>query len=157
MDNVNSQPAIIPPTVPGDFESKAGASKSDLARALFELLAGAKIAGIVLSEPSPFDLSSLAAQVETLQAAVDEILQRKIRRVVVAGIANGILIVPFQDIGSVNYQVDVAFVSPNTDLPDSLMWSIIEGSKATSQVALRINGNATSMDIEVTITVMDGI
>lgn len=157
MDNITSQPALVPPTVPADFDAAAGNSKSDLTRAIFALLASSKITGIQASEPNPFDLGTLAGQVASLQAAVDKIVARTPRRVVMAGIVNGIVIVPFPDIGTTDYQVDVAFVSPNTDLPDSLMWSIIKNSKSSNQVSLRINGNAAAMDLEITITPMNNI
>lgn len=157
MDNLASQPSIVPPTVPADFEAKAGNSRVDFAKALFALLAGAKISGIIAAEPSPYDLAAISSQLAQIQIAADKIIARTPRRIVLAGIANGVLTVPFQDIGTVNYQVDVAFVSPNSDLPDSLMWAIIKDSKQTAQVNIRVNGNAAAMDIEVTITPMDNI
>lgn len=157
MDNQNSQPALVTPAVPPDFDIASGSSRGDFARALFALLDTAKITGIISEEPTPFDIGVLAGQIQTIQAAVDKLVARTPRRVTMVGIANGILIVPFPDVGTTDYQVDVAFVSPNTDLPDALMWSIIKNSKSSNQVSLRINGNAAAMDIEVTITPMAGI
>jgi len=157
MDNSTSQPAYVPPAVPPDTEIAAGTSRTDFTRFLLTLISTGKITGIVNSEPTPFDLGTLAGQVQTLQAAVDKVLARTPRFITMAGIANGILIVPFLDIGTTDYSVQASFVSPNTDLPDSLMYSIIQDSKSSNQVSLRINGNASHMNIEVVITPMNNI
>ena len=151
MDNSNSQPSIVLPVIPADFESAAGTSKTDFLKAAFALIAASEITGIQSNEPSPYDIGVLAGYIKTILADLDEIKKRRVRRVFMAGISNGVVIAPFPDIGTTDYQVDVAFVTVDTDLPNSLMWAIIKDSKSSNQVSLRINGNAAQMDLEITI------
>lgn len=155
MDNQYSQPAIQRPALPPDFEAKAGTSKSDLANAILDMIAQAKITGIVPSEPSPYDLAALTSQVDNLQKEVDKGI-RKVRRVTMQGVNNGLVVVPFQDIGTNNYEVELAYLTPNVNF-DPIQWSIIEDSKKSNQVELRLDGRSGAFSIEVTITAMDGI
>jgi hypothetical protein len=156
MDNANSQPQIQTPTVPVDFEAKAGTSKSDFARAILQLLSGAKIIGITPDAPSPYDLAALTASVEDLQQEMDKV-NRPIRRITMQGVNNGQIIVPFQDIGTKNYSVSVAYVTPSGTNFDPIQWSIVENSKQTSQVTIRCDGRSATFPIEVTIVGMDNV
>jgi hypothetical protein len=156
MDNEFSAPSLVLPAVPSDFEKKCGTSKTDFVNAVFELLESAKIAGLEPSEPLPYDLAALSAQVETNTAAIAKLNLRTIRRQILAGVNNGLVVVPFQDIGTVNYSVGLAYVTPNINF-DPIQWSIVANSKQTNQVQLRLDGRSGTFQIEVTIISMDGI
>lgn len=156
MDNANSQPQIQTPTVPVDFEAKAGTSKSDFARAILQLLNGAKIIGITPDAPSPYDLAALTSSVEDLQEQMD-MANRPIRRVIMQGVNNGVIIVPFLDIGTSNYQVAVAYVIPAGTNPDPIQWCIVKDSKLPTQVTLRLDGKSSDYPVEITITGMDNV
>jgi len=108
MDNTSSAPTLVVPVVPSDFEAKCGTSKTDLVRAVLELLQGSKIAGITADAPSPYDLAAISSQLASVTADVASLNQRKIRRVIMQGVNNGLVVVPFQDIGTANYQVNGA-------------------------------------------------
>lgn len=156
MDNQNSRPSIVPPSVPADANSRAGTSKSDLIEYIFELLRGATITGIQSDQPTPYDLAALTNQVTAHEVEIDKIKDRTPRRVIVSGVNDGPQIVTFQDVGTTNYQVDASWVTPNVNF-GAIQWSIIDGSKLSSQVTLRIDGSAGAYMLEVTITPMDGI
>lgn len=149
MDNLFSKPTLELPEVPPDFEKAAGITKTDFLRAVFALLGGTTIKGINIDEPTPYDLAALSATVESILSDFDR-LDVEIRRAVLDGVNNGAVIVPFQDIGTNNYQVDVAFLTPNINF-DPIQWSIVDGSKTTSQVTLRLDGRVGPFKIEVTI------
>lgn len=156
-ENPSSQPTLLLPVIPADFETKCGTSKTDFAKAIFQLLASASVTGITPTGGTPYDLARIQSQLEALQTTVDKTVARTPRRVIMNGVINGIIVVPFQSLPSTNYQVDVAFSTPNETLPDALQWSIVAGTKTVNQVTLRINGNAGTYGLEVTITPMDGI
>ena len=156
MDNANSQPAIVTPEIPTDFESKAGTSKTELAAAILALVRTSKITGIQPDQPSPYDLAALTSQVEGHETRIVKLESRKIRRVSLNGVNNGLVVVPFQDIGTTDYKVDLAYVTPNVNF-DPIQWSIIEGSKLSNQVQLRLDGRSGTFQIEVTIESMAGI
>lgn len=156
MDNQNARPTLQPPNVPADFESSAGTSRTDFATALLELLKESTIEGVNPENPTSFDFSALQAQVTALEADMQNIKARTPRRVIMSGVTNGLVVVPFQDVGTANYQVDLAFVTPNVNFP-AINWAIINGSKKSDQVQLRIDGDAGSYSMEITITPMDGI
>lgn len=155
MDNKNSAPSLQLPKVPSDFEAKAGESKTDFVNAIFALLAGSQIIGVNAAEPSPYDLASIQSQVQANTTAIQK-LNRPIRRVTLAGVNNGLVVVPFQDIGTTNYEVDVAYLTPNVNF-DPIQWSIIKNSKQGNQVQLRLDGRSGAFEIEVTISSMEGI
>lgn len=151
MENQTSQPTLVLPAIPPNFDSIAGTSKSDYAAALFELLKGAIVTGIVSSSPIPYDLAALTTDVAQLKIDVAA-LNKKIRRITVSGVSNGEVTIPFQDIGTTNYDVDVAFVwTSGGPFPDSLNWAIVGGSKQTFQVKIRCDGNAATFDLDVVI------
>lgn len=93
MDNITSLPKIVTPQIPSDFEAKAGTSKTDFAKVILQLIAGAKITGIIQEQPSPFDLGAMQSNISRLESEVQKFSGRKIRRVFLNGIANGILTV----------------------------------------------------------------
>jgi hypothetical protein len=156
MDNANSQPQIQTPTVPVDFEAKAGTSKSDFARAIMQLLQGAKIIGITPDAPSPYDLAALTSSVQILEEKVANI-DRPIRRISMQGVNNGVIIVPFQDIGTENYAVSLAYVIASGTNPDPIQWCIVQNSKKTDQVTLRLDGKSSDYPVEITIIGMDNV
>jgi hypothetical protein len=113
MNNVLSEPSLVLPEIPTNFESMAGTSRTDFLRAIFDLLEGTKITGITV-ESSPYDLEALTAQVQQLQADVDAIKLRQVRKMSLsltaatgAGALNVILISPPLD--NANYVVSVQF------------------------------------------------
>lgn len=150
MDNVNSQPALQLPIVPADFETRSGSSRVDFANALFELLKGALVTGIVQAQPSPYDIGAMQASITELQVRIEEVAAPKQRSIIMNGVNNGLVIVPFDDIGTTDYAVDLAFITPNVNI-NTVTWSIIDGSKQNAQVQLRIDGSAATYKIHVNI------
>lgn len=152
MENQTSQPALELPAIPSDFEARAGTSRTDFVSALFDLLASARITGIVSSTPTPYDLAAIVNDIAEIQAAITAGI-KTIRRITVGGVNNGEVTVPFQDIGTTNYQVDVAFVwTSGGAFPSGLNWAVVGGSKTATQVKIRCDGAAATFDLEVTIT-----
>jgi hypothetical protein len=157
LDNQNSKPSIVPPALPVNFEQMAGTSKSDFARAILELMKSATIDGIQSDSPTPYDLSALQQSVQNLEGDVDKLKLRTPRRITVPASGNALIVVPFQDVGTDDYQVDAAWVTPNAPLSGT-KWSIVAGSKKSNQVSLRVHGiDADTYTLEVTITPMIGI
>ncbi len=155
MDNLFSRPTIKIPAVPSDAESKAGTSKSDLIRFIFKLLKGSTVEGITPSEPTPHDLGAIVTNVQQLRADYDKLLAAKVRHQILDAVSNGQMVVAFQDIGTTNYQVSVAYVTPNIDW-QPISWGIIADSKKTNQVGIRLDGHSGKFQIEVTIRELKG-
>ncbi len=146
MDNVFSQPGLDLPEIPSDFESKAGSSRVDFVKAIWELLATARIKGITPTSPQPYDLTSLQAAVEELQQNP----QPKFRSVLKDGVANATITVAFPDIGTAAYFVNVVFVTPDTNI-NTVTWSVVDNSQTTNEVKIRIDGDASTYKVLVNI------
>jgi hypothetical protein len=152
MENQVSQPTLELPNIPDDFETTAGTSRRDFAQALFDLLESARILGITQASPTPYDLAAIVSDIETLEAGLAAV--SKIRRVItVSGVNNGEVTVPFQSVGTDDYQVDVAFVWTSGGAFPAIQWAIVGGSKTATQVKIRCDGTAATFDLEVTIIV----
>lgn len=148
MDNVFSQPALELPEVPADFEAKAGSSKTDLVKAIFTLLKSATISGINQSSPQPYDLAALEKQVTELQ---DQATKTPIiRSVLKAGVTNGNITAAFEDVGTTNYLVSVEPVVPDGDI-NTVTWAVIDNSKKTNEVTIRIDGTGATYQFLVSI------
>lgn len=150
MTNVYSQVTAKVPEVPADFEARAGTTKSDLARAILQLVSQSEFNGINLDSPDNFDLNEINNRLTATEEGVTKATRAQ-RVVSMSGIANGLLTIPFDPMPTNNYQVDLIFVTPNTNI-NTVTWSLIENSKATNQCQVRIDGNANPYKIEVTIT-----
>lgn len=153
MEQQTSQPALTLPAIPTNFDTLAGTSKADFAAALFEILKGAVISGIISSSPTPYDLAAIVSDITQLKLDVAAV-SKPIRRITVSGVNNGEITVPFQDVGTTNYQVDVAFVWTAGGAFPAIQWAIVGGSKLSSQVKIRCDGTAATFDLEVTIRVI---
>jgi hypothetical protein len=156
MHNQNARPAIVPPVVPSNIETLVGTSKSDFVKAILDLVAQSTITGINQENPDSFDISSIQQTLEEQGEDIAALNARTPRRIIQDGVSNGIVVVPFPDIGTINYQVSLAYVTPNVNF-DPIQWSIVENEKKTNQVMLRLDGRSGTFEIEVTITPMDGI
>lgn len=146
MDNQFSQPTIQTPEVPDDFEAKAGSTRKDFAVALFDLLKSAIILGIIPTSPQSYDLVSLIQRVDALESQAPP----KMRAIAKVGVINATIDVAFPDIGTTNYSVNVEFLTPDTNI-NTVTWSVVDGSKATNQVRVRIDGDASTYSIVVHI------
>lgn len=148
MDNEFSQASIEVPVVPANFEATTGNSKRSFAAAILALLRGASIRGINVEQPQNFDLAELQNRITKLEsdAAANTLRQRTIP---FTGIVSGtVTTVPFEDIGTLGYWVDVCFTTANAAL-GSATWSLIEGSKQTAQCQVRVDGTAGPYKFEV--------
>lgn len=121
------------------------------------MLRGATITGIQSEQPTPYDLAAIQKQVEKHESSITKLEDRTPRRVTVAGVNNGLVIVPFQDVGTTNYQVDVAFIWPSGSSFPEINWAVVAGSKQTNQVSLRCDGSVGTFTLEVTITPLDNL
>lgn len=149
MDNQFSQVSISVPEIPADFEARAGSSKTDLASAILLLISAAQVNGIDLSQPNNFDLAQIQNRLTAVEASVEK-QQLNQRTVGLTGIANGLLTIPFDDMPSTNYWVNLIFITTNTNL-NTVTWGLITGSKQTNQCQVRIDGDASPYQIEVQI------
>lgn len=150
MDNSNSRPSLDLPTVPSDFESRAGSSRVDFAKALFELLKGATITNIVNDEPNPFDLGSVQAALTALTAEFNQNGTPKQRLITVQAVTNGLITIAFDDIGTTSYKVSAIFLTNGADI-NTVTWSLVDGSKATNQCQIWVDGTAAAYKLEVHI------
>lgn len=150
MTNSFSQVTIKVPTIPADFEAKAGTTKTDLAEAILALISGSQLNGVNLDSPDNFDLNEINNRLKSVEEGV---INAKVQQRIVElnGIANGLLTIPFAEMPTANYSVNVAFVTPNTNI-NTVTWSVIQGSKQVSQCQIRIDGDANPYKLEVTIT-----
>lgn len=150
MDNPQSLPQLKLPSVPDDFNGGIGA---DFARAFMKLLEGAQVAGGALDNGTPFDVGQLQQNLEGLTAKFDGSL-RKMRQVVMDGVNDGEIVVPFPDIGTVNYDVNPIVVIPTGANPGTIQVFLIAGSRQTAQFKVRIDGNGGAYQVQFTIIEM---
>lgn len=150
MDNAFSQAQLSLPPVPENFEAMAGSSKSDLVRAILNLLASAQITGINTDEPSSIDLGQLQNQIQSLQTQVTNNAVTIIQ-VPMSGVPAGLVTVAFDSVQTNVYSVDVAFITTGTTTAPA--WSLISGSQQQNQCQIFIGGSST-WSIVVTITTL---
>jgi hypothetical protein len=151
MDQVYSQASLQLPTVPADFESRAGSNKTDLAKAIFALLQGAPIVGINPADPNNFDLGTIVNRItalETNQAAY-KIQQRVVS---LTGVNNDILTYSFADMATTNYTVNICIITPSGGLSGTITWSLVANSKTGTGCQIYIKGDATAYQVELTAT-----
>lgn len=149
MENEFSNAAIVPPAVPADFEARAGATKTDLVRAIFQLLRSSQVSGFSPTTDDIFDIGEIVNRLTKLEATVTA-NKYEDRTVSIAGVANGLLTVSFDDIGTNNYSVFVTLLTANP-MANTVTWSLISGSKATNGCQLYIKGDASTYTVEVHI------
>ena len=138
-------PNLKLPNVPADF-GLTTSSKSEFATALFELLKSATIEGINETAPSPYDLTNLQNRVEVLEATKTPAM----RSVLKDGVNDSTLTVAFADIGTDDYFVNVEAVTPDSGI-NTVTWSVVENSKKTNEVKIRVDGTGSTYQFLVTI------
>lgn len=138
-------PNLKLPTVPEDFASTTS-SKAAFAKELFDLLKSATIEGINETAPTPYDLTNLQNRVEVLEATKTPAM----RSVLKDGVNTGLLTVAFADIGTDDYFVNVEAITPDGTI-NVVTWSVVENSKKTNEVKVRIQGNGSTYQFLVTI------
>lgn len=146
MDNSFTQPTLELPEIPSDFEARAGTSRLDFLRAVFELLKSTRVAGIIQSSPQPYDLSTLQARIEQLESNPVP----KMRSVLKDGVTDASIIVAFEDIGTTDYFVNVVPITEDTNI-NTFTWSVVDNSQQTNQVTIRVDGNASTYKLLVNI------
>jgi hypothetical protein len=150
MNNIESEPSLLLPEIPTNFEALAGTSRTDFAKAIFELLAGAKISGINV-EPSPYDLAALTAQVNQMQLDVNLLKARKVLKFSITVTSNNERVISFgQDLGTTNYTVTAVYTSPKGANIPTVTWSVVD--KQSTYVTIRQDGTANAtMGMDVVI------
>lgn len=141
MDNVYSQPGLVLPDIPEDFENKAGSSRVDFARAMFELLKSATISGINQTSPNPYDLSSLITRVTAIEEAQEGIPE--MRTILKDGVNDATITVNFQAMPSADYLVNVIPITPDANI-NTVTWSLIDESRTVDQCKIRIDGTGAA-------------
>lgn len=151
MDNPLSLPQLKLPTVPADFNGGVGV---DFAIALLKLLEGAQIVGT--EDAQPFDVATLQQSVEDLSNRFDASI-RKMRKVTMSGVNDGQITVPFQDIGTTNYDINWNVIIPDAANPGTILIFPIAASFQTSQFKARVDGTGGAYTIQfVIIEIKDG-
>lgn len=141
MDNTFSQPGLVLPEIPSDFENKAGSSRVDFARALFDLLKSAQISGINQTSPNPYDLTSLTARVAAIETEQEDIPE--MRTILKDGVSNATLTVNFQAMPTADYLVNVIPITPDADI-NTVTWSLVDESRTVDQCKIRIDGTGAA-------------
>jgi len=144
-----SNPSLSIPSLPSDFESRAGSSKTELARAILELLAGASIQNYPTSAEDQFDLANFQQRLEDLEQNFEDAI-KPIRRVRLNGIGNGTHIFSFEDVGDTNYGVATCFWKTGTG-SDEITWFFDNAAKTSSEVTLVLEDLTGTIDVEVLI------
>lgn len=136
MTNPIAAPQLSLPQVPDDFNGGVGV---DFARALMSLLGQITVTGLVDDGADPFDVGQMQEQIETIQTTLTT-STRKERTILMNGVNNGEIAVPFQDIGTIDYTVTYEIVIPTGSDPTPVVVYILDGTKTTSQFRARIDG-----------------
>lgn len=141
MDNSFSQPGLVLPEIPSDFENEAGSSRVDFARALFDLLKSATISGINQTSPNPYDLTSLTARVTAIEENQEGIPQ--MRTVLKDGVNDATLTVNFEAMPDADYLVNVIPVTPDANI-NTVTWSLVDESRTVDSCKIRIDGTGAA-------------
>lgn len=154
MDNVNSQASIKPPAVPSDAEVASGTTRTDLIAYILELVSKGQVAGLNQESPTSLDITNLQTEVEALKTKVASLESKQAIHTDAAGVNGAVVTVPIPGapIASNLYDVDMAFVGGSGAIPTGLRWSVVDGSKTTSEFQVRVEGDATAYSLHFTIT-----
>lgn len=147
MDNKYSQPTLVLPEIPANFEEDAGTSRVDFANALFAVLRKATVTGITQTQPAPYDLTSLASKVE----ALEEQKVPKMRSVIVTGVSDANVSVGFADIGTTDYIVLTQVLADSGVNIPTVTFSVVNNSQLSNGVTIRCDGAAVGLQILVSI------
>lgn len=148
MDNPESLPQIKFPDVPDDFNGGVGV---EFARELIRLLQGSQVI-ISVEQAQPIDVSQLQQDVEQLQDDMED-RSRKQRKITMAGVDNNEFVVPFETIGTVNYDVNATILIPTGNNPGADVGVyIIADTKQVSQFKARCDGLLSTYTIEFVVT-----
>ncbi|MCG3778245.1 MAG: hypothetical protein JW388_0958 [Nitrospira sp.] len=148
-----STPSLAVPSLPADFESRAGSSKTELARAILELLAGANIINYPTSAEDQFDLANFQQRLEDLEQNFEDAV-KPIRRVRINGIATAetTTTFTFEDVGDTNFGVCVTIIDETTaDIGASGRWFVQSATRTSTSVQVTTIGYAGTFDLEVLI------
>lgn len=153
MDNTNSQATIKVPTLPSNAEAEMGTSKTDLVQYVLDLIAKSQITGLNEAGASSLDLNAINTKVTSLESDVAALNLRKPLKTTAAGVNSAVVTVPLPVVLSSNlYDVNMVFVGGSGAMAAGLRWSVVSGSKTTSQFQVRIDGDATALGLDFTIT-----
>jgi hypothetical protein len=147
MDNKYSQPTLVLPEIPANFEEDAGTSRVDFANALFAVLRKATVTGITQTQPAPYDLTSLAAKVD----ALEEQKVPKMRSVIVTGVSDANVSVGFADMGTTDYIVLTQVLADSGVNIPTVTFSVVNNSQLSNGVTIRCDGAAVGLQILVSI------
>jgi hypothetical protein len=146
MDNPQSLAMIQTPEVPDDFNGGVGV---EFARSLMKLLNSAQVVGTE-GNANPFDILQMQKQVEDLSDEVDA-KARKERVVIMNGVNNGELVVPFENIGTTEYTVTAEIIIPAGADPPNVNVFVIDANKEAAQCKVRIDGTGNPYKFRFTI------
>lgn len=152
MDNANSQVRIETPALPSNAEAQMGTSKTDFAQFILDLISRSQIKGINEQGAVSLEVSTLTKSVQTLEGKVSALEDRKPQKKSIAGTNGTLVTVPLETPLSSNlYDVSGVFSGGSGVLPD-IGWSVVAGSKTTSEFQVRFQGDATGYSLDLTIT-----
>jgi hypothetical protein len=152
MDNTNSQATLNVPELPSNVEALVGTSKTDLLNYVREMISKSQITGINETGAVSMDISALTTKVTALEASNDKLVARTPIKISAAGVSSTVLTVPFAEALLSNlYDVNMVLVGGSGVLPD-IGWSVVSGSKTTTQFQVRIQGDATGYTLDFTVT-----
>jgi hypothetical protein len=153
MDNTNSQATINVPQLPSNVESLVGTSKTDLLNYVREMIAGSQISGINEAGPQSLDINAINSKITAVENDVAALNLRKPLKTSASGVNSAVVTVPLPETLDSNlYDVNMVFVGGSGAMAAGLRWSVVSGSKTTSQFQVRIDGDATALGLDFTIT-----
>lgn len=152
MDNTNSQASIQVPEIPSNAESMMGTSKTDMLRYFLELVGKSQIKGINEEGAESLEINTLTKDVQVLKSQMEVLNARTPQKISVVGTNGTLVTVPLTTALSSNlYDVLGVFSGGSGPLSD-IGWSVVAGSKTTSEFQVRFQGDATAYTLDLTVT-----
>lgn len=152
MDNANSQARIQVPQLPSNAEQQMGSTKTDLVKFILGLIAQSQITGLNEDGATDIEEENISNLISGLRTDVDALRDRAPRKLSAAGVSSAVVTIPIDPpLESNLYDVDMALVGGSGAIP-TIIWSVVNGSKTTTQFQVRIQGDATAYSLDFTVT-----
>lgn len=145
MDNPASLPQIKYPEVPADWNNGIGV---EFARSLIKLLEGSQIVGGNLGQTNPFDVAVLQNSINLVNEKVSALAVKR-EKVVLEGVTNTEVIVPFPSFPDINYEINWnIIIAPGANPGPNVGVYIIDGTKQVDQFTVRFDGALEPFQVE---------
>lgn len=142
--NNETAPTLQLPEVPETFNNGVGV---EFAKQLLALLSSTRVIGLSTDLAASIDFGQIQQKLNDMQAQLD-LNSRKFRHVVMSGVTNAEMTVPFEDMGTTQYAAWATPIIDEGEDPGTIFACLVDGSKENTQVKFRIDGSGSAFKFE---------